>query len=408
MSYNDLGRELRQQTASFADNFFKIGSSLNGNSISDEDAIKNGYLLSAVVYTIIKRISTGVSTLPIQIYDKTNGEEVTSGEVHDFVFNPNKDQSFIEFWEQLTTFYALTGECYIYNDVLSIGFMKGRQLVLPPQSIDINTANQSIISEILSYTFNDGVSSQALTPESVMHVAMNNPSLDGLQTRNGLSPLQAAQNLLNASNNIEVALGEYFENRGVSALVSAAGDAGQSMQPSDQTFLQKALNKVIGGASKMNSVHVIKTPVTVQQLNASSTDMQTIENKAQLIRELSAIWGFPSVLVNDNASATYNNVKEAKKEATTEVYIPMFNKMASSYSRQFLSKFGNYGLRVNKSEIEALNPSPTERRKEAREDVKAGIITPNEARTEMGLEESSDPNMNLASAGAKQKPQNER
>ncbi len=408
MSYNDLGRELRQQTASFADNFFKIGSSLNGNSISDEDAIKNGYLLSAVVYTIIKRISTGVSTLPIQIYDKTNGEEVTSGEVHDFVFNPNKDQSFIEFWEQLTTFYALTGECYIYNDVLSIGFMKGRQLVLPPQSIDINTLSQSIISEILSYTFNDGAESRNLLPDSVMHVAMINPSLDGLQTRNGLSPLQAAQNLLNASNNIEVALGEYFENRGVSALVSASGDAGQSMQPSDQTFLQKALNKVIGGASKMNSVHVIKTPVTVQQLNASSTDMQTIENKAQLIRELSAIWGFPSVLVNDNASATYNNVKEAKKEATTEVYIPMFNKMASSYSRQFLSKFGNYALRVNKSEIEALNPSPTERRKEAREDVKAGIITPNEARTEMGLEESSDPNMNIASAGAKQKPQNER
>jgi len=399
MAFNDIGRELRRQTASFTDEFFKIGSSLNSNAISDEDAIKNGYLCSAVVYTIIKRISTGVSTLPVELYDKATGEEITSGEAYDFVFSPNKDQSFIEFWEQLSTFYALTGECYIYNDVNSIGFMGGRQLVLPPQSMEIKTTSQSIISEISSYHFNDGIASKPLLPDSVMHVAMNNPSIDGLQTRNGLSPLQAAQNLLNASNNIEVALSEYFENRGVSALVSGGGSDGQSLKPSDQSFLQKALNRVIGGAHKSNRMHVISSPVNVQQLNASSTDMQTIENKTQLIRELSAIWGFPSVLVNDNASATYNNIKEAKKEAATEVFIPMFSKIASSYDRQFLSKFGNFGLRVNKSEIEALNPSPTERRKEAREDVKEGIITPNEARLEIGLEEIATTEMNTATRG---------
>jgi len=230
MAFNDIGRELRRQTASFTDEFFKIGSSLNSNAISDEDAIKNGYLCSAVVYTIIKRISTGVSTLPVELYDKATGEEITSGEAYDFVFSPNKDQSFIEFWEQLSTFYALTGECYIYNDVNSIGFMGGRQLVLPPQSMEIKTTSQSIISEISSYHFNDGIASKPLLPDSVMHVAMNNPSIDGLQTRNGLSPLQAAQNLLNASNNIEVALSEYFENRGVSALVSGGGSDGQSLK----------------------------------------------------------------------------------------------------------------------------------------------------------------------------------
>jgi len=136
--------------------------------------------------------------------------------------------------------------------------------------------------------------------------------------------------------------------------------------------------------------------------------MQTIENKTQLIRELSAVWGLPSVLVNDNATATYNNVKEAKKEAYSELYIPTFYKIAAAYERKFLSQFGDYCLGVKTSEIDALNPTPTERRKEAREDVKAGIITPNEARAEIGLEEINEPAMNVASAPAKQTTQNER
>jgi len=408
MSYNDFGRRLRDNLQAFPNNFFKIGEGLNGSTISDQEAIQRGYLGSAVVYTIVKRISVAISNLPIYIYDKNTGEEITSGDVYDFVYKPNDFQSFNEFWEQLVTFYELTGEGYIYNDVDSVGFMGGRQVILPPQNVEINNYDSSILSNVQSYDFNNALFVKKIDPEFVMHVAMNNPTITGLQDKNGLSPLQAAQNILNASNNIEIALSEYFQNRGVSALVSASGDAGQSMQPKDQTFLQKALNRVIGGADKMNSVHVIKTPVTVQQLNASSTDMQTIENKTQLIRELSAVWGLPSVLVNDNATATYNNVKEAKKEAYSELYIPTFYKIAAAYERKFLSQFGDYCLGVKISKIDALNPTPTERRKEAREDVKAGIITPNEARAEIGLEEINEPAMNVASATAKQTTQNER
>lgn len=377
------------------DRFWKIGSSLTHNSISDEEAIKKAYLGSAVVYTIINRIATAVSTLPVELYDKRTGETIESGDAWDFVFKPNEQQGFNEFWEQLVTYYAITGECYNYENQDIIGF-QGRQIVLPPQMVTIVTENNSILSPVKYYQFNDAEKSMNLLPEFVMHVAKNNPSVEGLRTKNGLSPVQAAQNIINASTNIEVALSEYFENRGVSALVSGSNDAGMSMTPQDQTFLQKALNRVLGGARKSNSVHVVKSPVTVQQLNASSTDMQTIENKEQLIRELCAVWGLPVVLVNDTSSATYNNVKEAKKEAYSELYIPTFYKIASAYERKFLNRFGEVGLRVDKHKIEALNESPTERRKQAREDVKAGILTPNEARLEQGLETLEQPQMDIA------------
>ena len=397
MSYKDWFRGLNSNGIATLDTFFKIGDNLNGQTISDENAIKKGYLGSSVVYSIVRKIASGISSLPIEIYDKANNEVIDSGEVYDFVFSPNENQGFNEFWEQLVTFYVLNGECYDYLDADSIGFFKGRQLVLPPQSVTIVTESQSIFSKVKKYQVNDGVNVQDLDPEYVMHVAMNNPTIQGLQTKNGLSPLQAAQNILNGSNNIEIAISEYFANRGVSALITpASGDMTQSLKPKDKTWLNSALNRVLGGAHKMNSNLVHDTPLNVQQLNASSSDMQTIENAIQLTRSLCAVFNFPSILVNDNSNSTYNNVKEAKKEAVTENYIPTFNKLASAYERKFLIRFGDYGLRIKKEEIEVLNESPTERRKEAREDVKAGIITPNEARQEIGLEESSDPNMNIA------------
>lgn len=395
MAYRDYARDARRTLANFTpSNFFRIGDSLNGNSISDEEAIKKAYLGSAVAYTIIRRIAEGVSTLPVEIYNKSNNEVIESGEVYDFVFRPNENQTFMEFWDQLTTYYAITGECYNYLDSDSIGFMEGRQLVLPPQLVTIKTDQDSIFSKVEYYQLQDVKATKKLLPDQVMHVAMNNPTVEGLKNKNGLSPITAAQNILNASNNVEVALAEYFENRGVSMLVSGTGEAGNTMQPSDQTYLQKALNRVLGGARKMNGVHVVKSPVTVNQLNASSTDMQTIENKIQIIRELCAIWGFPSILVNDNTKASYNNVKEAKKEAYSEVYLPYFYKIASAYEHKFLSRFGDYGLRVDKLKIPALNSDPIDVSKEAREDVKAGIISPNEARLRIGLEESDQEGMN--------------
>lgn len=392
MAYRDSGK-LSSRELFRADQFVKIGEGFNGSTISDENAIKKGYLGSSVVYSIVTRIARGVSSLPIYIYDKTNGKEIKSGEVYDFVFKPNDNQSFNEFWEQLVTFYTLTGECYNYLDAESIGFYKGQQLVLPPQAVTIETETNSIFSKVKSYKFNDGENISPLDIDYVMHVAMNNPSMQGLKTKNGLSPLQSAQNILNASNNVEIALSEYFENRGVSALITPSNeDPSMPMNDEDEKSIWSALKRKIGGAKSMNAMRFSRRALNVQQLNASSTDMQTIENKNQLTKDLCNVFGFPAMLLTGE-KATYNNVKEAEAAAYNNNYIPTFEKIAAGYERKFLSKFGNYSLGIHKEKIEALNPSPTERANQAIKLVDAGLITPNEARESIGKEVLSDKEM---------------
>jgi hypothetical protein len=56
-----------------------------------------------------------------------------------------------------------------------------------------------------------------------------------------------------------------------------------------------------------------------------------------------------------------------------------------------------YVLYIAESEIKALQNTPLERRKEAREDVARGIITRNEARQAQGLDTLDIPEMDIPS-----------
>jgi HK97 family phage portal protein len=165
------------------------------------------------------------------------------------------------------------------------------------------------------------------------------------------------------------------------------------MNDDDEKSIWSALKRKIGGAKSMNAMRFSRRSLNVQQLNASSTDMQTIENKNQLTRDLCNVFGYPSMLLTGEQS-TYNNVKEAERSAYYNNFIPTFEKIAAGYERKFLSKFGNYALSIHKEKIEALNPSPTERSNQAIKLVDAGLITPNEARESIGREMLTDEGMN--------------
>jgi phage portal protein BeeE len=157
----------------------------------------------------------------------------------------------------------------------------------------------------------------------------------------------------------------------------------------------------IGGAKNMNRTMVSQSPIggTVN-LAASSTDMQMIDNYNLVLQRLCSLVKLPSILVNDNEQSTYNNVVEAKKQAYNEVYIPTAEKFIKGYSRTWLKQWRertgiDYVMYVDTSKIKALSVSPEERRREARADVQAGILTRNEARQELGFDTLSDSEMDI-------------
>ena len=377
--------------------FYSLKEGFSNSKISDKEAISTGLLSSAAWYTIAETAAKGISSLPLRLGEIDSSGEVkpiTTGEVHEAIFYPNEDQTLSELWELNALYFLTNGEFYEYLDRDSVGFMGGKMISLPPELMTVNTdVDSSIISNVQSYTFQDANKEYTLLPDDVLHVKLSNPSVTGRQNHNGLSPLNAGMNMLNAGNNIETALGWYFENRGVSNLIAGESKDGVSMTTSQKNALEAATNSRLGGAHKMNSNLITQAPISnVYNLAASSTDMQMLENYNLVLRRLCSLIGLPSILVNDNEQSTYNNVIEAKKQAYTEVYIPLAQKFIRGYERKWLKDWDKrtgkkHVLYIDRQEIEAFQMTPEEKIDQAIRLVERGIWTRNEARPLTNKEE---------------------
>jgi len=401
MSFSTWLRGLNIRPA-VTNQFFSLAEPSNNNSLSDAKAIEQA-LVSGAWYSISQTAAKGVASLPIKLaVENAKGEfeEITEGDYYNLIFYPNKDQTLSELWELQSLYYFINGEFYNYHKRESIGFIDGEILSLPPEAITVLTSEMGkILSSVTGYEFTDRGQVHNLSPEDVLHIKMPNPTLDGRESKNGLSPLQAGQNLLNGSINIETALAWYFENRGASMILSGdSSDPSMSLKSSDKAALELSLMQRLGGAFKMNKSVVTSTPIKATQLNASSSDMQMIDNQNLIIERLCALIDMPPILVGVNTSSTYNNVKEAKTQMATNLTIPTAERYIKGYERTLLKEFTEatgkrHIMYVDKGEIDVLHPSSEEVRDQNRKDVEAGIMTPNEAREKspLSLDPINDP-----------------
>ena len=382
---------------------YEIGSPFSYRTLSDKKAMEM-YVSAAAIYTVVGTIADGISALPIVLaIEDSDGsrETVTEGEVYDFVFNPNPEQTRQEFWELQSAYYLINGESYSYKNTVSVGFTP--ELVsLPPETMNVVLNDEgSLLSSVNRYEFTDNGQVRRIDPEDILHLKMTNPTLEGRRKKNGLSPLQAGFNLGNAAINTETFISWYFENRGVSNIVSGNGNPVMSLQDEDVKGIRRAAKSQFGGAHRANALEIIQNPVEVTQLNASSTDMETVTNYNLVVTRVAAIYNLPEILVQVNETASFNNVQEAEKRATNHVYIPTAEKFIGGYDRAFLKDFSEelppgkkYVMYVDVDKVGALQQDPQERKRNLQEEVKIGAISRNEYRIATNREESNEEGMN--------------
>ena len=385
--------------------FFPItGSSFSFSQLSDAKAIKHGYMGNLNIYAIIKKASEGVATLPYAL-EKKNGENweiVTDGDLHRFVFEPNDEQTLTDLLEASMVFYFANGEAYYVASQEAVGFNADQVYTIPPELMTPKLQDKNeFLSPVESYKFRDGNVTKTFMPSEVCHLYMFNPSVQGFKERNGLSPLQAAWNKLQASNNQATGQAEYFENRGISTIISSqGGNTGLMMTKEEKKNLDAGFRSRVGGAEKVNGVIVTPTPIQTSQLGSSASDMQMLEQGSALLRELCTAYFMPSEMFNDPENKTHANRKEAVKTLYNDVFIPNAERWLRSYNKKFVRPMGErldggeYRIRILKDEIDSLKPDVFEIRRQAREDAKAGIITRNEAREEIGYMPIEDEAMN--------------
>mgnify|MGYP003123037734 FL=1 len=348
------------QKKSIGSGIITIGEPINNafafdGQKEDEILINEGYVSNSDIYAIVKKICEVSSDVPFIVKQQTpDGWEIDEdSSLNDLLRKPNELQTEKEFrfnsmnyllntgdvfWKKLTSSFDLVTELELFESNLVELFLDPRGDVYKCQYFRNNTI-------IENYSIDE-----------IIHTMYLNPSSWGIQSKRGLSPLQAAYNTLKSSNNRSVASASMLENGGASNVISSGSDL--VMTEDERAELQKNSDKILGGADKFGKNIVSTANLSVNSLGMSSQQMQMLEGGTMDLRTLCNIFGVQSAMFNDQAAATLDNMKIADKKLYTDAVIPNNNKLISAYDPivKAYSAYENKTLKIcqDTSDIDTL------------------------------------------------------
>jgi len=393
-----------------------LGDSLVWNPENDETYINKGYRYNSTVYSLVNLITKSATTIPFQVYevksenDLKRYKSLTSGEfngatlnqskilqkkalielegtdLHELLNRPNPAQSYSAWLEEIIAFGLLTGNRYIYGIGPDTGINQGKfseLYVLPSQAVEINSGG--ILEPVKEYSLQYNGTFK-IPADAICHIKDFNPYYDGTGSHlYGMSPLKAGLRSMDANNEALTTGVRYLQNqtaRGV--LMSEEGDLNevQARQLKDK-FKQQY-------QGSDNAGDIIITPKKLSWVNfgLNASDLSLIEQYNASIKDLCNVYSVPSVLLNNDKSSTYNNMKEAKKALYQNAVIPQMVKVRDELNRWLTPKYGkNLYIDFDFSVISELQE---EMDKVVGQMSQAWWITPNEKRAAMSYGQDED------------------
>lgn len=337
-----------------------IGESINNpfyfdGVAKDDKLINEGYVSNADVYSIIKKICEVSSDVPFVVEQNTNdGWEIDEeSSLNTLINNPNELVTAKEFRFETMLYLLNTGDIFWKKLTASFGLVTELELLESNLVQLLYNSDQTV--QRYQYSKLDTTLIDYL-PEEVIHNIYLNPSKFGIKSQRGLSPLQAGYATLKSSNNRSVAEASMLSNRGATGILSSGSDL--VMTPQDREDLQKATDKLVGGAENFNKAITTTANVTWTSMGMDANQLKMLEGGVMNLRTLCNIFGVNSAMFNDQEASTLDNMKIADKKLYTDAVIPNNNKIISGYDSIIpaYNSFENKELRIvqNLSEIDAL------------------------------------------------------
>jgi len=357
-----------------------------------KDYAKEGYQENAIVHRCIKLISDSASAVDLCVYD--DDIKLENHELISLLARPNPTQSGTEFFSSLYSFLMISGNSYILRDSDAIK-MPNELYLLRPDRIEIESST-TIIPSAYKYIIN-GVEKvkypvdQNTGLSQIKHIKLWNP----LDDYYGSSPMMASAYNIDQHNLAGL--------HNVALLKNGATPSGMlKFKPTDESGMSTTLTDDqrarlledlefrFQGSHNSGRPMLLEGDFDYTQLGLSPKDMDFQDLQNMSAREIALSFGVPAQLIGIPEANTYSNMETAKLSLYEETIIPILKRVESDLN-EFLAPLyeGNISLRYDLDSI----PAMTEKRKQIYENVvagvQAGILTRNEARERLGLEDVS-------------------
>ena len=357
-----------------------------------KDYAKDGYQENAIVHRCIQLISNSASAVKIDVFD--NETKLDNHELISLLERPNPLQSGVEYFASLYSFLLISGNSYLLRDTEN--FTPPRELyLLRPDRVEID-AGESMIPQSYRYVLEGRtVAKYPVDPKTggaqVKQIKLWSP-LDDFY---GLSPIMASaynidqHNLAGMHN---VALLKNGCTPSGMLKFEPTDETGMSTQLTDEqrARLLEDLEFRFQGTHNSGRPMLLEGNFSYQQLGLNPKDMDFLELLNLSAREIALCFGVPAQLIGIPDSQTYSNMETAKLALYEETVIPLLKRVESDLN-EYLAPLYEGDIRIQ-YDMDSI-PAMVEKRKSIYENVvagvQAGILTRNEARDRLGLEEIS-------------------
>ena len=330
-----------------------------------------GYRRNAIVYSCVMEIIKAVGCLQIDIYNKD--KLVDNPDIEGKLSLSRGGLYRTGLLETMAAYYCLYGETFIHRRQAGT-MVNGFDLWLPPSVVTNYTGNGT------RYQYGD--------KSYFVPVIEQRPEVGHLigfaPFGRGISPLDP------------IATDVDIRNEGKKwnfSLLKCGAKFDVVMRPKNDFIDQDSLNKIMAqirtslqGGGNAGGVKMFSAPLEVTTINQTARDMDFQQSMTESAYDICRVFGVPLPIVFNDAS-TYNNYREAKEQFYINTVLPLAYRLLAFLNDWWLSKFHvGYELRINEERIPALENKRARMFTRLKEAVAGSILTPNEARLEMGYE----------------------
>lgn len=358
---------------------YQKGSAGESGSSSGKAVNEDSAMSLSAVYASVRLIAESIGGLPMRGYKLSSGSPRTASPDHPlailFAGKPNRHQTAVEFWETMGSQHAMHGNAYALID------RTGKRITsLTPLMADqmkVRLLDSSII-----YEYYESGKVTVLSEASVFHVkGMGNGIV-------GLSPLSYAAHA------IGIALAA--DDRAGNIAKRGFKPAGVLMIDKLLTPEQrKAIRAEFAGLAEGDGdpLKVLEAGMTYQQVSMSPADAQFLETRRYQLEDIARFFGVPPILIGDMSASTVwgSGITEIVQGFYKFNLRPYLERFEAAVNNRLLTveERGRFEFEFDLDSLLRMSPDKTTTR--IKEQVLAGLMTPNEGRIEQGLPRMDNP-----------------
>ena len=343
--------------------------------------------------------SDGFSMIQPRLWDTSKKEFLDGGDPLELIKTPNADVSQNEFLEQMSSFYDITGDCFI----LATGRIDNPPLelaIIPPQSIEFGASSRKFgmlhVPDVIIANTSGGARERFIAEDDrklglrfisanrdqeIWHIRAFNPTRNAGNFR-GTSKarpvwLEMQQYTEGNKNNLSMLI------RGMRPSGVWINNSDRELTDTQWTRIQEEAQKY-AGAQNAGGIPILDG-MDFREAKLTNRDMQFKDLQEVMLARVSTIYRIPLPLLM-STTMTFNNLATAMLQLFDGAVAPLATKMYSELTRFLLPRYKGMEkieFKFNENDIPALRLRMIETAKAQSE---IDVNTTNEVRASIGYE----------------------